>query len=93
MFDHLSWQSLAIVERCFPMTDFDIINHGTVAQIVPNTLAAEVWLRDNVEAESWQHMGRTVCIEPHYALPTMAGITEAGFTQALNGEECEVLPC
>ncbi|HEY5957927.1 MAG TPA: hypothetical protein VIV60_15295 [Polyangiaceae bacterium] len=44
--------------------DIQIINHGSIVQLLPLTDAGQAFLRDDLESESWQWMGNTLCVEP-----------------------------
>jgi hypothetical protein len=49
------------------MKDFAFINQGTLIQIVPKNDNATKWLKENLQTESWQWFGNTLCVEPRYA--------------------------
>lgn len=60
------------------MTDFLIINHGSIVTVLPLTEAAKDWMTDNVELPDWA--GWNVPVEPRYAGDLIDGIIESGFT-------------
>jgi len=47
--------------------DFRIRNEGTVVMFTPLTESARNFLRDNVESESWQWMGESLCVDHRMA--------------------------
>jgi hypothetical protein len=60
--------------------DFRVTNHGSIITIQPLTDEATTWLDENVEAEGWQWMGPSLCVEPRMAGALVDGIEEAGFS-------------
>lgn len=53
-----------------PDTDFLIRNEGTVVMFTPISDAAKTFLREQVQSESWQWMGESLCVDhrPAYDL-------------------------
>lgn len=43
---------------------FDFINSGTIIQIVPLSVRAAKWMKQNLSYENWQVSGGAVCVEP-----------------------------
>ena len=48
---------------------FAIADHGTIVTFTPLDDGARDWLRDNVQAESWQWQGETLAVDHRYAPP------------------------
>lgn len=42
------------------MSDFNIINNGSVVGFLANTDEAQDWIRDNVASEDWQWLGNVL---------------------------------
>jgi hypothetical protein len=55
------------------MTDFRILDHGTVILIWPVSDAGHQWVEKNVIAEPWQWFGGALGVD------LIAGIAAAGF--------------
>jgi len=62
------------------MADFRVDNHGSIIGITPMNPIATEWLTDNVQAESWQWMGATLCVDTRIAGDLIEGIQTAGLT-------------
>jgi hypothetical protein len=62
--------------------DIDINDQGTIVSFTPLTEAAQEWFKANVESESWQWRGFTLCVDHRYALDLITGLSEAGFQLA-----------
>jgi hypothetical protein len=60
--------------------DFRISNHGSIITIQPLTDDATIWLDENVEAEGWQWLGPSLCVEPRMAGAIVDGFEEAGLS-------------
>ena len=58
-----------IIERC-----------GSVAMFTPMTAAANEWVDENVQVESWQRMGPSIACEPRCLESLVEGMKEAGLT-------------
>lgn len=65
---------------CRQQPDFTITNHGSVWSFQPHTEAAQEWLDEHVEAEDWQFVGPSLCVDHRLAYALAEGIAEAGFT-------------
>jgi hypothetical protein len=51
----------------------------SIVQFTPETADESEWLDENVQAESWQYMGKSLCIDARYAGDLIEGIQGAGF--------------
>ena len=60
------------------MTDFLIDDQGTIVRLTPLSDGARQWLEDNVEAEPWQWLGRSLCIDHRYADDLISGAVADG---------------
>lgn len=49
------------------MTDFRILDHGTVVLILPVSQAAHDWIEKNVIAEPWQWFGGALGVDHCFA--------------------------
>jgi hypothetical protein len=61
------------------MTDFRILDHGTVVVILPMSQTAHDWVEENVIAEPWQWFGGALGVDHRCARDLIDGITAAGF--------------
>lgn len=61
------------------MTDFLIVDHGSVIIVRPMTDSAKDWVLDNVDYDSGT-FGFGVPVEPRYFPDLLAGIQDAGFS-------------
>jgi hypothetical protein len=61
-------------------TDFHVRNGGTVFAFTPLTTAASEWIEENVQAESWQWLGRSLVVDHRYAEPLIRGILDSGLS-------------
>ena len=43
--------------------DIDISDQGSIVMFTPRTKAGEDWIQRNVEFESWQMMGPSLCVD------------------------------
>lgn len=58
--------------------DAFIFNHGSLVGIRPETPAAQQFIADNVEAEGYQWLGRTLMVEPRYVGAIIEGMQADG---------------
>lgn len=49
------------------LSSFIIEDLGTITSITPKTKKALKWMQDNLQAESWQWFGPSLCIDSRYA--------------------------
>ena len=49
------------------MIDARFHNNGSLIGIVPITLVAQEWIKENVSAEGYQWLGNVLYSEPRYA--------------------------
>jgi hypothetical protein len=61
------------------MSDFQIIDQGSIFLIRPLNEAARQWLDENVVSEPWQWVDDALCVEPRFARDLLIEIEEAGF--------------
>lgn len=54
--------------------DFEVIDQGSIVAITPMNEAAQQWLDDNVEAEGWQFLGHSLCVDHRCADAIIEGI-------------------
>jgi hypothetical protein len=62
------------------MTDVTVMNEGSIVAFRINTKEAKEWFKENVQAEGWQWMGSSLCVDPRYAEGLIEGIGEAGLS-------------
>jgi hypothetical protein len=62
------------------MTDFLIINHGSIVTFKPLTEEAEAWCEEKLVGDDVMWFGGAVVVEPRYAEPIMEGIVADGLT-------------
>jgi hypothetical protein len=62
--------------------DLKLINHGSVATVVPLSPAGQEWLAENVEAEGWQNFAGGIAMEPRFAIDVMNGAIGDGLEVA-----------
>ena len=61
------------------MSDFQIIDQGSIFLIRPLNEAARQWLDENVVSEPWQWVGDALCVEARFARDLLIEIEQAGF--------------
>jgi len=61
-----------------PVADFSLFQDSSIVVITPLSRAAKDWISENVEAESWQWLGRGLAIDQRYAGDIVSGMCEAG---------------
>lgn len=65
------------------VVDVTVSNHGgSIVMFYPRTQAAEQWIEDNVQLESWQWLGLQFGVDPRYAGDLVAGMRDAGLEVA-----------
>lgn len=62
------------------VTDVMVHNHGSVFLFTLLTPAAEKWVEDNVQVESYQWFAGQLAVEHRYAQDLAAGMVDAGLT-------------
>lgn len=60
--------------------DIHINDQGSIVVFTPLTKAGEDWIQQNVEFESWQMLGRGLCVDHRPAQGLVELIQEAGLT-------------
>lgn len=60
--------------------DIKITDEGSIVMFTPMTKAGEDWIQQNVEFESWQMMGPSLCVDHRPAQGLVEGMQEAGLT-------------
>lgn len=63
-----------------PVPDVLVANCGTMWTFCPMTQSAKDWFNDNVSSESYQWLGKVLCVESRFAMSLLGGIMDAGFT-------------
>ncbi len=73
-------EPLEVVTNVPVVSGPDVIVHngGSIFQFEPLTEAAKDWIEENVQAESWQFMGSSLCVEHRYAGDLAAGMIADG---------------
>lgn len=54
--------------------DITVNDQGTVVMFTPLTPKGEHWIQQNVEFESWQMMGKSLCVDHRLAEDLIAGM-------------------
>jgi hypothetical protein len=60
-------------------TDFEFHNEGSILLVTPNTERAREWLEANVQGDK-HYFGRSLVVEPRYAIELAYGILENGYS-------------
>lgn len=60
--------------------DIKITDEGSIVMFTPMTKAGEDWIQQNVEFESWQMMGPSLCVDHLPAQGLVEGMQEACLT-------------
>ena len=60
-------------------TDVLIRDEGTIVVFESRTKAALQWIKENVSAEPWQWLGRSLCVDQRYADGLVSLLREGGF--------------
>ena len=63
---------------CTETPDFHAYDHGSLVGLDPLTQAASDWLSNNVEAESYQFLGRVLWIDHRLATAVVQGFQNDG---------------
>lgn len=58
--------------------DVLVNNAGTLFTFCPLTARAKEWISENVQSESYQWLGATLCVEHRYAWGLAEGMKDAG---------------
>lgn len=61
------------------MTDFTLVNHGSISVLTPNTSAAREWVEDHIPDDAQWWCGGVV-VEPRYVGSILDGIDVDGLT-------------
>lgn len=61
-----------------PKVDVRVTYHGTIYMVEVVTPAAQAWVNDNLELESWQWMGGSFAVEPRMMDNLLDGMREDG---------------
>jgi hypothetical protein len=59
------------------MRDLVIRPDSSIIQFIPLTERAKVWLEENTNAEPWQWLGSTLCVDRRVAGDLLQGIAES----------------
>jgi hypothetical protein len=59
------------------MAQFELINHGSIALLLPLSPEAEAWVNEHI-AKDAMHFNGAVVIEPRYVAAIVEGIREEG---------------
>jgi hypothetical protein len=62
--------------------DFRVEDSGGVVLFHMRSKAARIWVRENVNAESWQFLGDALAVDRRYAENLVAGIVSSGLSVA-----------
>jgi hypothetical protein len=62
------------------MSDFQLMNHGSVLVLTPLTKPAEEFVANSLDGPETQHWGKGVVIEPRYWPDIQVGIQDEGMT-------------
>ena len=79
----------ALSSATFPLADFVITYHGTVATLDVLSPACGSWVEENVTVEPWQRLRASgICIDPAFVEELQEVLTKAGFLDrdAVGGE-------
>jgi hypothetical protein len=60
------------------MADFEIIDSGSIVQVIAKTESAQDWIDDNVDAPNYMWNGRVLNIEQRFADPIIEGMIADG---------------
>ena len=60
------------------LADFEVLNHGTIVQVIALTDEAKDWINDNVDAPSYMWNGTILNIEHRMAGDIIAGMEADG---------------
>ena len=58
--------------------DFEVVDHGTIVQIVAHSEVAINWIDENVDAPSYMWNGTVLNIEHRFADAIIAGLIDDG---------------
>ena len=61
------------------MTDFTLVNHGSVVLLRPWSDEARAWVTDHLPADA-PARGKSIAIEPRYVTPILDGIEADALT-------------
>ena len=74
----MNYDETELLPKTMERIDIEVTNHGSVVMLRPLTPAAEAWVSDNLELESWQWFGGAAAIEPRYADAILEGMADDG---------------
>jgi hypothetical protein len=60
--------------------DVEVAGHGSISTITPVTEAARQWIAENVQAEAWQWLGRSLTVETRFLGPLVEGMINDGLS-------------
>jgi hypothetical protein len=60
------------------LADVSIAKEGSIITFTLNTEAAKDWVEDNVQAESWRWMGRSLCVDYRDGAALREGMEDDG---------------
>jgi hypothetical protein len=60
--------------------DIEINDQGSIVMFTPRTPQGEKWIQENLEFESWQMMGPSLCLDHRPAQDVVYLMEEAGLT-------------
>ena len=61
------------------MTDFLIVDHGSIVSILPVSAAACEWLDANLVSEPWQRVDGGIAVDHRCAREIVSALADAGF--------------
>ena len=62
------------------MFDVTVQDHGSITAFVFNTGAAQDFAEEKLQAESWQYLGGSLCVDTRYAGDLIVGMEDDGLT-------------
>lgn len=63
---------------CVVERDVTVINNGSVFLIYPHTQTAKDWMSENLQAEGWQYLGKTLAVDQRYIADIADGMSDDG---------------
>ena len=65
------------------MSDFQIVDHGSIISIKPVSEAGRAWVEENVVSEPWQWLGGALCVDIRCAGTLIDEMAAEGFDISL----------
>lgn len=62
------------------MTDFVVMNHGSIVTLTPTSKAAHEWIAEYIPETSMRWGGCSIAVEPRFVGDIVEGITESGLS-------------